>query len=178
LLAGNTAVHSDPIIWHKDESVENAALQILNVLFTVHQVSVRLSEVSEDHRTMIGFWMKYCKTNRDVLLDGEFIPVSPGQNYPMVSARTDKKLIAALYQDMTVKPGPDAPANIDIVNGQSQAKDIVVLFSKDFGNARIRIFDTRGNIVSESRPAISAGAKVWKVPPAGLLEISRVKQPK
>jgi hypothetical protein len=89
----------------------------------------------------------------------------------MVSARTDKKLIAALYQDMVVKPGPDAPANIDVVNGQSQAKDIVVLFSKDFGKARIRIFDTRGGVVSESVQTIGAGAKVWKVPPGGLLEI-------
>jgi alpha-galactosidase len=171
LLADNTAVHSDPIIWHRDESVENAALQILNVLFTVPQVSVKLSEVSEDHRDMIGFWIKYCKANRDVLLDGEFVTVSPGQNYPMVSARTDQKLIVALYQDMVVKPGDDALALIDVVNGQSKAKDIVVLFSKDYGKADIRIIDTRGNVVSETIEKIDAGAQTWKLPPAGLLEI-------
>ena len=173
LLSDSTTVHSDPIIWHPDEQVETAALQILNILFTVPQISVRLSEVSQDHRDMIGFWMKYCKTNRDVLLDGEFIPVSPGQNYPMVSARTDNKLIAATYQDMVVKFGPDAPANIDVVNGQSKAKDIVVLFSKDYGKANIRILNTRGKVVSETTETIDAGAKTWKVPPAGLLEIRR-----
>ncbi|MCF7954318.1 MAG: alpha-galactosidase [Phycisphaerae bacterium] len=178
LLCDNTTVHSDPIIWHPDEPVETAALQILNILFAVPQISVRLSEVSQDHRDMIGFWMNYCKTNRDVLLDGEFMPVSPGQNYPMVSARTDDKLIAALYQDMIVKPGSDAPAKIDVVNGQSNSDGVVVLFSKDFGNARIRIFDTRGKVVSETVEAIGAGAKAWKVPPAGLLEIRKVNNEK
>jgi len=178
LLADTTTVHSDPIIWHPDEPVETAALQILNILFTVPQISVRLSEVSQDHRTMIGFWMKYWKANRNVLLDGEFMPVSPGQNYPMVSARTDDKLIAALYQNMVVKPSPDAPAQIDVVNSQSNTDGVVVLFSKDFGNARIRIFDTRGKVVSETTETIGTGAKVWKVPAAGLLEIRKVNSEK
>lgn len=173
LLADTTTVHSDPIIWHPEEPVQTAALQILNILFTVPQISVRLAEVSQDHRDMIGFWMKYCKTNRDVLLDGEFMPSSPGQNYPMVSARTDKKLIAATYQDMIVKPGPNAPANIDVVNGQSKAKDIVVLFSKDYGKAKIRIINTCGKVVAETTETIKAGAKSWKVPASGLLEITR-----
>jgi len=172
LLAGNTTVHSDPIIWHPEEPVETAALQILNIVFSVPQISVRLSEVSQDHRNMIGFWMKYCKTNRDVLLDGEFMPVSPGQNYPMVSARTDKKLIAALYQNMVVKLSDDAPAKIDVVNGQSGNDQIVVLFSKPFGKAKIRIYDTCGNITTETTQTIGKGAQVWKVPPAGLLQIS------
>jgi len=176
LLVDDTAVHSDPIIWHPDESVEDAALQILNVLFTVPQISVRLAELSEDHRRMIGFWMKYCRENRDVLLDGEFIPTSPGQNYPMVSARTEDTLIAALYQDMIVRPGPTAPASIDVVNGRPDTKDIVLLFHEDYGNAKIRVYDTTGKRVSESTEAVAAGAKVVKVPAAGLLRIRRLSK--
>jgi hypothetical protein len=96
----------------------------------------------------------------------------------MVSARTDDKLIAALYQNMVVKPGPDAPPQIDVVNGQSNTDGVVVLFSKDFGNARIRIFDTLGKVVSETVETIGTGAKIWKVPAAGLLEIRRVNNEK
>lgn len=76
LLADHTAVHSDMFIWHPDEPVESAALQIFNVIFSVPQVSVWLKEVSAEHREMIGYWMKYWRENRAVLLDGEFIPVS------------------------------------------------------------------------------------------------------
>ena len=91
----------------------------------------------------------------------------------MVSARADDKLIAATYQDMVVKPGDDAPAKIDVVNGQSKAKDVVVLFSKDFGKAKIKILDTCGKAVSETVETIKSGPNLWKVPPAGLLEIHR-----
>jgi len=173
LLAGSTAVHSDMIMWHPDEPVESAALQILNILFSVPQISVRLPEVSEDHRKMIGFWMHYWKENRGVLLDGEFQPVSPAQNYPMVIGRTPEKFIAAIYQNMVVSPGPNPPAQIDVVNGNPGNGDVVVRFTKDFGKAKVSIYDTQGKLVSQSQQTIGAGAEVWKVPPSGLLQISR-----
>ncbi|NIO10738.1 MAG: alpha-galactosidase, partial [Deltaproteobacteria bacterium] len=59
LLCGNTAVHSDMYMWHRDDPVEKAALQILNVLFSVPQLSVRLDSVPEEHIRMIKFWTEY-----------------------------------------------------------------------------------------------------------------------
>ena len=50
LLAGNTAVHADMLMWNYAEPVETAALQLLNVLFSVPQVSVRLEAVPAEHR--------------------------------------------------------------------------------------------------------------------------------
>ena len=38
MLAGNTAVHSDMITWHHDETLEIAALQLVNTLFGVPQI--------------------------------------------------------------------------------------------------------------------------------------------
>ncbi len=173
LLADNTAVHSDMIMWHPDEPVESAALQILNILFSVPQISVRLPDVSEEHRQMIGFWMRYWMENRDVLLDGEFQPVSPGQNYPMVIGRTPEKLIAAIYQNVVVSPGLNAPAQIDVVNASPENGDVVVRFSESFGKATVSIYDTQGKLISQNPQTIEAGAEVWQVPPSGLLQISR-----
>jgi len=174
LLADDTAVHSDMIMWHPDEPVESAALQILNILFSVPQISVRLPEVSEDHRQMIGFWMHYWMENRDVLLDGEFQPLAPAQNYPMVIGRTPEKLIAAIYQSLVVSPGPNAPAQIDVVNAKSGNDDVVVRFAEAFGKAQVSIYNTQGKRISQSIQTIGAGAEVWEVPPSGLLQIRRV----
>ncbi len=174
LLADNTAVHSDMIMWHPDEPVESAALQILNILFSVPQISVRLPEVSEDHRQMIGFWMHYWMKNRDVLLDGEFQPVAPAQNYPMVIGRTPEKLIAAIYQSLVVSPGRNAPAQIDVVNAKPGNGDVVVRFAESFGKAQVSIYNTQGKLISQSMQTIGAGAEVWEVPPSGLLQIRRV----
>ena len=175
LLADHTAVHSDMIVWHPEEPVESAALQILNVLFSVPQVSVRLAEVSPEHRRMIGFWLRYWKENRGVLLDGELQPVSPASNYPLVLARTPEKLVAALYQEMVVAPGPQAPPQIDVVNAKPGAL-VVLRFEQPFGSATVRIRDCMGAKISEQTQVIGAGAQAWEVPPSGLLEIRRKQE--
>ena len=172
LLADHTAVHSDMFIWHPDEPVESAALQILNVIFSVPQVSVRLKEISAEHREMIGYWMKYWRENRAVLLDGEFIPVSPAQNYPMIHGRTESKSISVIYQDMVVDLGDKVPAQVDVINAKP-GREVVVQMQKPNGKAVITARDCRGRSVSEETRDLSAGAHVFDVPPSGLLEIRR-----
>jgi alpha-galactosidase len=172
LLADNTAVHSDMFIWHPEEPVTSAALQLLNVLFSVPQVSVRLGEVSAEHRQMLSFWLKYWKANRATLLDGELRPVSPASNYPLVLARSSDKLIAALYQDMVVSPGSKLPKQLDLVNAKP-SRSVVVTFEEAFGPATVRIMDCLGKKISEQSQVLGIGVQAWDVPPSGLLEIRK-----
>lgn len=174
LLADNTAVHSDMIAWHANEPVPSAALQILNVIYSVPQISVRLGEVSPAHRKMIGFWMTYWKENRGVLLDGNFQPVGPAHNFPLLVARTGEKLIATVYQDMMVAVAADAPSRIDVINAKPGTA-VVLRFGKDYGPCTVRILDCMGGLVREQKPTITAGVRDWEVPPSGLLEIRREK---
>lgn len=172
LLADHTAVHSDMIMWHPDESVEGAALQILNILYSVPQISVRLDRISGEHRTMIAFWMGYWKDNRSVLLDGEFRAASPTHNYPVVSARTKDKLIATIYQDIVVQPGAGAPPAIDVVNA-TRSRQAVVHFAEAYGAAKVRVLDVCGKVVSDKPLEIAAGPLALDVPPSGLVEIRK-----
>lgn len=170
LLADHTAVHSDPFIWHPDEPLESAALQILNVIFSVPQVSVKLTEIPQAHREMIGFWLKYWRENRGVLLDGDFIPVSPAQNYPMVHGHTSIKWISVIYQDMVVAPVNAEFRGIDIINAKG-AGNVVLRLDKAFGPAAVTVRDCRGITVREETRELTAGAHVFEVPASGLLEI-------
>ncbi|HOV69485.1 MAG TPA: alpha-galactosidase, partial [Clostridia bacterium] len=68
LLSKGTMVNSDMFIWNLDESVEVAALQFLNVFFSVPQVSVRISMLPEEHRKMLEFYLKLWIENRDLIL--------------------------------------------------------------------------------------------------------------
>jgi alpha-galactosidase len=174
LLADNTAVHSDMIAWHVNEPVTSAALQILNVIYSVPQISVRLGEVSLEHRKMIGFWMTYWKENRGVLLDGDFQPVGPAHNFPVLVARTGEKMIASIYQDMIVSVVATAPRQIDVINAKPGAA-VVLRFKKDYGPCSVRILDCLGGLISEQKLSIFAGVRDWEVPPSGLLQIRREK---
>lgn len=64
-------------MWELFEPVESAVLQMVNVLFAVPQISVRLERLSGTHRDMLRYWLAFWKEHRDVLLDGKLAPHHP-----------------------------------------------------------------------------------------------------
>jgi len=172
LLCGNTAPHSDMFMWHIDEPVEKAALQILNILFSVPQLSVLLDKVPQDHVRMIQFWTQYWKKNRHVLLDGEFLPQNPGALYPLLISRTAEKTIAALYNDMVVNLDQANQREWDFVNAKS-SEAVVVAVSDPPGKVTVTIFDCMGERIFQSKKNMKKGVVRFDVPPSGLLSIIR-----
>jgi alpha-galactosidase len=57
LTSGETAVHSDMIMWHSDACVEAAAMQLVSVLFSVPQISMKIAKLREEHKKMLGFYL-------------------------------------------------------------------------------------------------------------------------
>lgn len=96
LLSGDTAVHSDMLMWHKDDPVEVAARQILNILFAVPQISVRLAEIREDHKRMVTFWTKFF-IDHQALLRAPMEVESPEMLYPLVRTRLESEEAVAVY---------------------------------------------------------------------------------
>ena len=97
LLMGDSAVHSDMLMWHAQETVENAAVQIQNVLFSVPQISVRLAQLPAQHRQMLGFWMNFIRQHR-ALLAAPIHAESPQTLYPLVRTRLGEEAAVAVYQ--------------------------------------------------------------------------------
>jgi alpha-galactosidase len=170
LLSGDTAVHSDMLMWHPGEPVESAALQLLNVMFSVPQVSVRLKEIPPEHLEMLRFYLGYWTRNRAVLLDGGLAPLFPAENYPVVSAAGADKEIAALYSDGFARvAGKKA---IEVINAKSSAA--VPLVSEQYlGTYDYTISDCRGRPVKKGRVVLRKGTTSFDVPPSGLLALVR-----
>ena len=107
LTSGKTAVHSDMLEWNSGDTPEHAALQLLHVLFSVPQISVRLNDIPEEHRRMLHFWLDFCVRHRDVLLKGYLKPFHPELNYPIVSAENGeenvKKTVVVSIMPCTAK---------------------------------------------------------------------------
>jgi alpha-galactosidase len=171
LLSGDTAVHSDMIMWHPAEAVESAALQLLNVMFAVPQLSVRLKAIPSEQLEMLRFYLGYWTRNRKVLLDGTLAPLFPAQNYPVVSARTDDKQIAALYSDAFVSvKGKRA---LDVINAKSSTA-VPLLVEQDLGGFRYVISDCRGRAVKKGRVVLRKGMTSFEVPPSGMIALEPV----
>jgi alpha-galactosidase len=179
LLSAETAVHADMIMWHPGEPVQAAALQLLNILFSVPQVSVRLRELPPEHLAMLKFYLKYWNDNRDVLLSGKLAPLYPAANYPVVIASGQQgnasKQIVGLYSDSFVAlTGPPA-RRIDVVNAKA-SEQVVLTPETPHGRYRYVIRDCQGRQVRQGQSELRAGANSFRVPPSGLLSLERAGQ--
>ena len=170
LLSGNTAVHSDMLMWHYDEPVEIAALQLLNVMYSVPQISVRLEDIPEDHFKMIRFYTDYWLKNRDVLLDGDFHPVSPLTNYPMLEGMNNGKKITTVFNDQVVQVKTNATSQIDILNAKRSSQLIISATgnSKSFDYI---VKNCLGEQTDKGTVELSEGVHTFNVPPSGLISL-------
>lgn len=170
LLSGNTAVHSDPITWHEAEPDHSAAMQIIHALFSVPQISMKLTELTASHRAMLKYQLQFIRTHAGVLQFGELRPLFPHLLFPLVIARDDNKLLAAYYADMPLRLDEPLPPTLILVNG-SYAKELLLDLNRDVGEAQMVVKHCCGTNVSGQKISLRAGLNRLAVPPAGNAEI-------
>lgn len=172
LLSGALPVHSDPVIWHPDEPIESAALHLLHTLFSVPQLSVRLENLPKSHIDMIKTYMAFWREHRDVICSGDLMPLGPQDSFPVVLARTDRKLLAAVFAD-TVVPLPEKlPERLLIVNATFRERVILEL-PADAGKRRVIVTSVTGGIGAATEIDLKAGVNTIPVPAGGYALCSR-----
>ena len=102
LMSGNTVVCSDMLMWNMDDSAESAALQFVNALFTVPQISVKLQNLPEDHKRMLSYYLAFWREHRDVLLDGKLKATHPECGYGLVWTERNGEAVYVSYTDPVI----------------------------------------------------------------------------
>lgn len=95
--SGNTAVHSDMLLWNKEDTVESAAMQVANVLYSVPQISVKIANIPDEHKKMLKHYLGFWRENRDVLINGKILAQNPESAYSIVCAQKGQKAIFTAY---------------------------------------------------------------------------------
>ncbi len=167
MLCGNTAVHSDMVTWHAEEKVEIAALQLINTLFGVPQLSVMLQEISVDHKAMIAFYTRYWNENSDSLMNGYFIPSKPLANYPTQQVSKDDTVIIGVYEEVVTNL-VTTKHTIHIHNGQI-SEQLVIRNKEDFGEYACTVYNCKGEITLNTVIYFNKGLLEIAVPPCGIL---------
>lgn len=171
LISGNTAVHSDMLMWNTEETVETAALHLINVLFSVPQISMLVDRLPKPHQRMLEYWLGFWREQRDVLLEGKLMPQSPELNYPLVTACNGSKRIACVYADMVVHLGTSLPNRLILINGTSN-NSIIVDLQDELGDADITIRNCVGEIVDTFNGVnLAQGLRRLEVPASGTVDI-------
>ena len=167
LMMGNTAVHSDMLMWHTEEKPEIAALQIISILFGVMQYSARLENMSDDMKKMSRFWLNFMDDHRELLLNSELTAYEPHLLYTWAKSSSESECMVCTYSvDKCVKP--DCKAVVYAANG-SEA-DRVLLDLEECYVAEV--YDCYGEVIC-SGLELKAGIAVVNVPVGGLAVMRR-----
>lgn len=168
LTSGKTAVHSDMVVWNYDDTNESVATHLYSTLFSVPQISVRMNELSKEHRQVLSSFLKFRNEHKDTLMKGEFATKHFDANYSYTEASLNGERIAVTMSTPVFKL--DAQYKDDYIANLSGEEEI--LLSGDTADVKYEIFDCMGKRVCRLTK-LKKTANSIKVPYAGLLHIVR-----
>ena len=168
MLSGNIAVHSDMLMWNENESVENAALQILNVLFSVIQFSMRIENLPQKHLEMVKFWLDFVLKNKELLQNGQIKAYEPQNFYPVIRVEDDNEVIICVYQPNKIIK-LDNEKKTTIINANKSNEIFVEMKYK--GEVVVSVYDCMGNKIRDGRVYADNNLLKISVPQSGLCAI-------
>lgn len=164
---GNSAVHSDMLMWNENEAPENAAIQIIGIMFGVMQYSAKLENISAPMKKMSKFWLDFLKEHKKLLTEAPVVPYEPELLYTWAKATLDNECAVAVYAiDKCVKP--DAVDKIYIANGVASERVLVELC----GSYSVTVNNCYGDIINKFEKDF-AGITAIDVPVGGLITLER-----
>lgn len=102
ILSGDTAVHSDMVMWNPDETIEEISVALLHCFFGCLQLSILLNECSEDVIKVIRHYMCLAEEYFKVRLEGSFLAESPENLYPVLCGEKENEAAVGVYEENKV----------------------------------------------------------------------------
>lgn len=170
LLCPAAAIHSDMIMWHPKEDTAFAAKQVLNCLFSIPQVSMKLHELAPEHQEMLKFWLTYIQLNQEVLLGSSFEACYPQNQFSQIWSKNEKKTIVGIYQmNQVIAFDEVLTPESDLVN----ASDAELVFLRVEKKRRMEavIRDCRGKVVEHKMYEFEPGVTEIRIPVSGLIQL-------
>lgn len=96
-ILGSSPVHSDMLMWNKDDTAESVMVQLLSCMFVVPQISVSLADISEEHSKVLRNYLSFWNAHRDTILDGKFEADNPESCYSLVKSSLGDETVAVAY---------------------------------------------------------------------------------
>ncbi|MBR4616472.1 MAG: alpha-galactosidase, partial [Kiritimatiellae bacterium] len=165
LTSGKAAVHSDMLVWSRDETPEGAAFPILNALFSAIQYSMVLEHLPSAHAEVVRHWINFTRMHREALLKGRFRPHHPESGYTWIEGESaEERIIAAHANDVCVNTGA-SDRQVFLVNATG-GKGLLAEFAAD---ARVEFFDVFGKPAGSA--SVAKGICRLNVPASGFAKV-------
>ena len=127
LTSGKAAVHSDMLVWSRDETPEGAALPVLNALFSTVQYSMVLAKLPPAHAEVIRHWIGFTRSHREALLKGKFRPHHPESGYTWIEGESGSERVVTVHSAEVCVPVDATAKSSYVVNATGGAGVLVEL---------------------------------------------------
>ena len=166
ILNPGRAVVTDPMLWPKDDSIENVAVHLINGISAVPMVSIDLTTYPKQHLEVLRHWIGYYSSRKETLAFGEFAPHLRGTKLPLTYFRDQYREIIALYDEVPVRIGHQR--RVDLLN--ASPSESILLASATVQNYLARVFGPTGDLVLEKE--LEFGARDIEIPIGGRVELT------
>lgn len=147
MLTGNCAVHSDMIYWDNRDCAQSVATHLYSAIFSVPQISVRMAELTTEHKMVLKEFLRFRRANLDVLMQGSFVAKGIHANYAHTEAALGNKRVS-LCTDTAVL-ALDASYTQDCLINLTGKDEIIIVGDKE--NVKYEIFDCMGRRICRPR---------------------------
>ena len=168
ILSGDTAVHSDMVMWNKAEEPEGVAIALQHCFFGSLQLSVRLEECRQEVLEVIRYYMELAQEWFEARLEGELAAEHPEHLYPVVYGEKENKAVVGVYEEdqvICVKENWTEALILNANKGNSLYLDLMQTSGK---KAVIR--DCKGAVVKTLKKLQEGLIKI-EIPAGGMVKL-------
>ncbi len=169
LTCQHAAVHSDMLMWNYSDTPESAADQLINVLFAVPQISVRLHDITPQQFQMLRFYLDFWRQHKNALMYGDLTAIKPDANYSSVMANASYETVVVSYADRFVSV-PEKTNNLYCVNGTGM-RGVVVEHPHEVSKYSYQIYNCMGEVIEKENITDCVPVTKFNIPVSGILEI-------
>ncbi len=103
LTSKNIPVHSDMLMWSKNDTNESVAYQLLAIMFSVPQISIKFGDITDEHKKILKSFLAFWREHRDTLLDGKLEVFDIDANFTSARATSETECVCVQYQNGVAK---------------------------------------------------------------------------
>ena len=168
LLAGNSAVHSDMIMWNTEDTVESAALQFINILFSVPQISMLIDKLPKKHYSMLKFYCNLWNKYRDAFINGTFAPLNPHCRYNVLTGSYEDTFVCTYHRNEVLNIDKTYK-NMIFVNG-TYSSSLHLNILEDSIEKYLIIYNCSGEILFKGIITLNKGYNHFELPTSAIAE--------
>lgn len=144
-------------------------LHIVNILFSVPQISLLIDTLPKHHYNMLKFYCDLWNKYRDAFINGTFAPLNPFNRYNVLSGVYDDTFVCSYHSNEVINLDTLHETMVFVNGSSSLDLHLNIKDNCSSVNKHISIYSCEGEILFSDNVLLSNGYNHFTVPSCGVI---------